>query len=110
VRDRLEVQSAELAEGFRALDRAAQQRLAGLMVGRAVAEQVPPLELPSDSAALDALVEELDVLPGDRAFRRARAASAEQFLRRGAYEDALYEALHARRVLGEAIEEALERT
>jgi hypothetical protein len=102
------VESAELAESFRALDGEAQERLACEMVQRAAAEQDPPLELPSDSAALDALVEELDACEDERAFRRARAASAEQFLRRGAYEDALYEALHARRLIPEAVQEVRE--
>jgi hypothetical protein len=76
------------------------------MVQQAIAEQDPPLELSADSPALDALAEELDASVDERAFRRARAASAEQFLRRGAYEDALYEALHARRLIAEAVQEA----
>jgi hypothetical protein len=106
VPDRLEVESAELAGRFRALDGAAQQRFASEMVNEAVAEQDPPLELPPDSAALDALIEELDASEDNRDFRRARAASAEQFLRRGAYVDALYEALHARRLISKAVQEA----
>jgi hypothetical protein len=108
VPDRLEVECAELAESFRALDAEAQERLACEMVQRAVAEQDPPLELPFDSAALDTLVEELDASEDERAFRRARAASAEQFLRRDSYEDALYEAVHARRLVPAAVQEARE--
>jgi hypothetical protein len=96
VRHRLEVENAELAESFRVLDEAAQERFAREMVQRAVAQQDPPLTLPADAACLDDLVQELDASDDERAFRRARAASAEQFLRRGAYADALYEALHAR--------------
>ena len=36
-------------------------------------------------------------------FRRARGAMAAQFLRRGEYEESLYEALHAHPVMSDAI-------
>jgi hypothetical protein len=108
VRDRLELESEELAASFRAVSNDDQKRVAGQMVQRALAELDPPLELPPDDGSLDVLVEGFDTSEDEHDFRRARAAMAARFLRRGAYEDSLYEALHARYSIPHAIGEALE--
>ena len=102
------MESADLAKRFRAADAADRQRVADQMVARALAAQDPPLEVPADEASLRTLAAELDSSDVDVDFRRARAAAAVQFLRRAAYEDALYEALHARRGIEEAVREALD--
>jgi hypothetical protein len=79
------------------------------MTRRAILRFAPPLELPDDDAALRALVVALDD-EGDQRdmWRRARAATAAQFLREGEFEEALYEALHAHSSTREAIAEALD--
>jgi hypothetical protein len=77
------------------------------MVRRACAQFDPPLIVPGGEPALDALVEELDAIGDEHdMFRRARAAMAAQFFRRGEYEESLYEALHAHAFLPDAIAEA----
>jgi hypothetical protein len=77
------------------------------MVSRVCALFDPPLVIP-DSDALDALVDELDAHGDERdMFRRARGAMAAQLLRRGEYEESLYEALHAHpAITSDAITEA----
>jgi hypothetical protein len=102
------VESADLAKRFRAVGVADRQRVAEQMVKRALAAQKPPLEAPADEAGLRVLAAELDASEVEADFRRARAAAAAQFLLRAAYEDALYEALHARRSIDEAVREALD--
>jgi hypothetical protein len=102
------VESADLAERFRAVGAAERQRVAEQMVNRALAAQEPPLAAPADEARLRLLAAKLDASEVEGDFRRARAAAAAQFLCRAAYEDALYEALHARRSLDEAVREALD--
>ena len=79
-----------------------------MMAQRALAELDPPLELPRDDGTLDVLVDELDASEDDRSFRRARAVTAARFLRRNAFEDALYESIHARSSVLEAVDDALE--
>jgi hypothetical protein len=106
MRNRLEVESAELAAAFRSADRDEQERVAAQMVERALAAQEPLLEFPADRAMQDALVDELDTSADEADFRRARAAAAARFLRQAAYEDALYEALHARPSTRDAVREA----
>jgi hypothetical protein len=107
MRDRLEVENAELARSFRAAEVSEQARVADQMVQRAVAAQDPPLELPADAAQLHALVAELDASEDMSDFPRARAASAAEYLRGAAYEDALYEALHAHHDISNAVADAL---
>ena len=104
---RLEVQDAELARSFRAADVREQEHVADKMTQRAVAAQDRPLELPADAAQLQAVVAELDASEDESDFRRARAASAAAYLRDAAYEDALYEALHAHRDISDAVADAL---
>jgi hypothetical protein len=77
------------------------------MVERALGEQDPPVEVAASLAAQEAVFEQLDACGDDSNFRRARAASAVIFLRRASYEDALYEALHARKDVSVATQEAL---
>ena len=105
--DRLEVEDVPLARCFRAADARKQERVANAMTHRAVAMQDPPLELPADAAQLRAVVADVDASGDDRDFRRARAASAAEHLRLSAYEDALYEALHAHADVRVAVAEAL---
>lgn len=102
------MESIDLATRFRAADAADQRRVTEQMVERALTAQDPPLEVPPDEAALRVLVAKLDASEVEADFRRARAGAAVQFLRRAAYEDALYEALHARRDTAEAVGEALD--
>jgi hypothetical protein len=104
----LVVQSSELAASFEAARDELQERVARRMVERALGELDPPLDPPRDDGGLDALVDELDTSEDKRDFRRARAGMAEQFLRRGAFGDALYEALHARESVEAAVAEALD--
>jgi hypothetical protein len=108
MRTRLEVESIDLATRFRAADVAGQRRVTEQMVERALAEQDPPLDIPGDEAALRAFITELDASDVEADFRRARAGAAVEFLRQAAYEDALYEALHSRRGVAEAVHEALQ--
>jgi hypothetical protein len=56
---------------------------------------------------LERRFDELDASEDEADFRRARATSAALFLRAGAYDDALYEAPHARRDIPEAVSEAV---
>lgn len=78
------------------------------MVRRAISGFEPPLVVPSDNAALDALIDALDAV-GEESdmFRRARAATATRYLRRRDFEEALYEALHAHPDTRQAVTEAL---
>jgi hypothetical protein len=108
VRSRLEVESIDVAKRFRAADAADQRRVTEQLIERALAAQDPPLDIPPDEAALRALVAELDASDDEADFRRARAGAAVEYLRRAAYEDALYEALHARHGIAEAVSEALD--
>ena len=86
---------ADFARAFRAASEERQRRTAETMVSRVCALFEPPLVIPS-GAALDALVDELDAAGDERdMFRRARGAMAAQLLRRGDYEESLYETLHA---------------
>ena len=107
MRGRLEVEDAELARSFRAADVRDQEYVAHAMTQRAVAAQDPPLELPADPAQLQAVIAELDASEDESDFRRARAGSAAAHLRGAAYEDALYEALHAHCDIPDAVAEAL---
>lgn len=107
MRDRLEVQSPELAARFRSLNEQDQADVAARMLAKALDELVPPLPLPVHEAELDDLVEALDASEDESDFRRARAATAEQAMRARALEDALYEALHARGSVETAVDEAL---
>jgi hypothetical protein len=107
MRDRLEVQSEELATAFRAANPDTQRRVAGQMMERGLAAQHPPLEGPEDPSRWQAVAAELDASENEEDFRRARAAAAAAFLAEGAYEDALYEALHACADPTEAVREAL---
>ena len=108
MRDRLEVESVELAAAFRSVNAQTQKRVATQMVERALAAQEPPLEVPGDPAARDALLAELDTSEDEANFRRARAVAAVTFLGQDAYEDALYEALHARANTSDAAPETLD--
>ena len=107
MRDRLAVESEELAAAFRAAALARQERVALKMVESALAAQLPRIELPSDVASQQALLARLDASQDESDFRRARAVAAAALLRQGAYEDALYEAVHASPDQGGAVERAL---
>jgi hypothetical protein len=107
MRNRLEVESEGLAAVFRAAGPDTQQRVAAQMVARALGAQQPPLELPDDPAAQQAVAAQLDSSDDEADFRRARAAAAAVWLREAAYEDALYEALHARADMSAAVHEAI---
>ncbi len=98
---------ADFACAFRAASEEVQRRTLETMVSRVCALFDPPLVIP-DSDALDALVDELDAHGDERdMFRRARGAMAAQLLRRGEYEESLYEALHAHpAITSDAITEA----
>jgi hypothetical protein len=109
MRDRLEVQDADLASAFHAASADAQQRLAVEMVERALAAQNPPLEFPAHREAQQELFMTLDTSDDDVDFRKARAVAAACFLRDGAYEDALYEALHAHPDVLDAVRAARRR-
>jgi hypothetical protein len=80
------------------------------MVESALAEQDPPLSPPSDLAGQRELAAHLDGSDNEVDFRRARAAAAVVFFSEAAYEDALYEALHARADIAHAVQEALLQT
>jgi hypothetical protein len=109
VASRLETASADLARELRAASEDDQRRTAESMVRRACAPFDPPLMIPGGEPALAALVEELDAAGDEHdMFRRARAAMAAHFFRRGEYEESLYEALHAHAFLRDAIAEARE--
>ena len=110
MRDRLEVESPELAARFRSLSTVDQARVAERMLAKALDEIAPPLELPVSMTELDEVVRALDASDDEDDFRRARAATAARFLRAEALEDALYEALHARRAVDAAVDEALRET
>ena len=107
---RLEVENAELAAAFRGAASHVRRRLALRMVERALGAQEPPLEVPDDLPGREALAARLDSSDDEADFRRARAAAAAVFLRRGAYEDAFYEALHARADPPAAVQEAIALT
>jgi hypothetical protein len=78
------------------------------MVERALAAQEPPLEVPADRAAQDALLAERDTSEDEADFGRARAVAAVAFLGQARYEDGVYEALHARARTSDAVQEALD--
>src|SRR4051794_1025847 len=61
---------------------------AAALVERALRAQEPPLQLPPDAAAQEALVAELDASGDEADFRRARAAASRHFLHESSYEDA----------------------
>jgi hypothetical protein len=122
---RLDKDDGELAEAFRALDDASRRRLACGMVRTAIAEQRPPLTLPQQTlqllnkagTATPAQLAELDrqaATAGGRRFdaeagRRARVVAAARYAlspQPRAAEDAMYEAMHARVSLDEAMAEA----
>jgi hypothetical protein len=104
---RLETESADLARELREASEDAQRRAVESVVRRACAQFDPPLIIPDTDPALEALVEQFDAVGDEReAFRRARAATAAQFFRRGEYEESLYEALHAHAFVPDAIAEA----
>ena len=74
------------------------RRQAAVSMVRRVVDQFtdPELEVPSRDEDLDALIDELEGLGDVRdSFRRTRAATAVRHLRRGEFEEAVYEALHA---------------
>ena len=110
MRDRLEVVSPDLAARFRSLSASDQAGVVARMLAKALDEITPPLELPASESELDAVVQALDASEDEDDFRRARAASSAQFMRAEALEDALYEALHARRAVDAAVDEALRET
>ena len=123
---RLDTDDGELATQFRALDEASRRRLACGMVRSALAEQTPPLLLPQQAIALlnkagtatPAQLAELDRraatndsgrAPDEAVFRRARIIAAARYAlspQPRAAEDALYEAMHARRSFDTAMAEA----
>jgi hypothetical protein len=120
---RLDTDDGEMAAQFRLLDEASRRRLACGMVRSALAEQSPPLTLPQQTLALlnkggtatPAQLADLDRraasdgtgrTPDESVFRRARIIAAARYAlspQPRAAEDALYEAMHARRSFDEAM-------
>jgi hypothetical protein len=127
---RLDADDGEMAAQFRLLDEASRRRLACNMVRSALAELSPPLTLPQQAIALlnkagtatPAQLAELDRRAAtsesgrfarEDQFRRARIVAAARYAlspQPRAPEDALYEALHARRAIDAAVDEALSET
>jgi hypothetical protein len=123
---RLDTDDGELATQFRSLDEASRRRLACGMVRSALDELSPPLSLPQQTVALlstggtatPAQLADLDRRaatngsgrrPDESVFRRARLIAAARYAlspQPRAPEDALYEAMHARASLPEAMAEA----
>jgi hypothetical protein len=68
----------------------------------------PPLDLPPDDMKLRVVLDTLDASEDETDFRRAKVASAELYLQAGAYNDALYEALHGRQSVSQAVDEAID--
>jgi hypothetical protein len=92
---RLASQDPELARRFAASEPSTRMRAARATLDAALRMFEPPLELPSDPVGLAELVEANDFSEDLDRWRRARAASAAQFLAAGDASEALYEAIHA---------------
>jgi hypothetical protein len=94
---RLEVQNEQLARAFGTSEPQRQAEVTEHLVAAAVAEQQPPLAVPEDPSAHEALLAELDYSDDMDQWRRARALNATLYFRRAQHAEALYEALHAHR-------------